>query len=364
MTTISEAPAGTADRQRRKLAAIMFTDIYGYSRLMSQDEQRAIAMLAEHDRLTEGVIHSFEGRILKRMGDAIFADFNSSVDALRCAIKIQEELRAYNQGKKENERILIRIGLHEGDVIVMGDDLFGEGVNVAARLEPLADPGGICVSEALYQSVRNSTPIEAIRVGQVELKNILQRYTIYKIPSPYPPVPRPETKHPLPAEAHHGYRIRKITDLPVKYLSPLEMAVSAILFCALCIAVLSIVSAGSAGLGYLPRFALENMFPITLLTLLLILVAVYFYSLKAVRITFDDIRAVDRLLDFLASQIGYSRQISEHNTVILKPSLYHFILYSARKIKAVFDGNAVVLTGNYMYIRKLVKVIRSFEAAG
>ncbi|MEW6665127.1 MAG: adenylate/guanylate cyclase domain-containing protein [Thermodesulfobacteriota bacterium] len=364
MTDVSVVHEGNVDNLRRKLAAIMFTDIYRYSRLMSTDEQKAIQMLAEHDRITEKVISSFQGRILKRMGDAVFAEFSSSADALQCAIRIQEELKAYNEGKGEHERILIRIGLHEGDVIVRGDDLFGEGVNVAARLEPLADPGGICISEALYQSVRNTTKVEAMKVGEVELKNILQKYTIYKIPSSYPHDPGLERGKPVHQEARQGYRIRKIADLPVKYLSPLEMTISSILFCALCIVLFSYASAGSMGLGYLLPFVLENKFSIAVLTLLLILMAVYFYSMRSVRITFDDIRAVDRLLDFLASQIGYTRQISEHNTVILKPSLYHFIMYSARRIKAVFDGNAVVLTGNFMYIRKLLKVIRSFETAG
>lgn len=364
MTAVSVVHEGAEENLRRKLAAIMFTDIYRYSRLMSTDEQKAIKMLGKHDAITEKVISSFQGRILKHMGDAVFAEFNSSVAALQCAIRIQEDLKEYNQDKGENERILIRIGLHEGDVIVRGDDLFGEGVNVAARLEPLADPGGICVSEALYQSVRNTTKIEAMKVGEVELKNILQKYTIYKIPSPYPHDPRMETRHPIQEDPKHGYRIKKITDLPVRYLSPLEMAISSILFCALCIVVLSYVSAGSMGLGYLLPFILENKFSIAVLTGLLILMAVYFYSMRSIRITFDDVRAVDRLLDFLASQIGYSRQIGEHNTVILKPSLYHFIMYSARRIEAVFDGNAIVLTGNYMYLRKLLKVLRSFETAG
>jgi class 3 adenylate cyclase len=363
MTAVSVMSEGSVDSLRRKLAAIMFTDIYRYSRLMSTDEQRAIRMLAEHDRITERVIASFQGRILKRMGDAVFAEFNSSVDALQCAIRIQEELKEYNEGKEESERILIRIGLHEGDVIVRGDDLFGEGVNVAARLEPLADPGGICVSEALYQSVRHSTKVEAMKVGEVELKNILQKYTIYKIPSFYPQETILEKKEPGHDEARPGYRIKKVSDLPVKYFTPVEMALSSIVFCALCVVVISYVSAGAMGFRYLLPFVLENRLSIAALVLLLVLMAVYFYSMRSVRITFDDIRAVDRLLDFLASQIGYTRQIRERNTVVLKPSLYHFIMYSARKIRAVFDGNAIVLTGNTMYIRKLLKVIRSFESA-
>jgi class 3 adenylate cyclase len=362
MFAVSVVNQGAAETLRRKLTAIMFTDIFGYSRLMSRDEQQAITLLADHDGITDRIISSFQGRILKRMGDAVFAEFGSSVDALNCAIRIQEELKKYNHDKGEDERILVRIGLHEGDVIVRGDDLFGEGVNVAARLEPLADPGGICISEALYHSVRNATKIEAVRVGDVELKNILQKYTIYKIPSLYAHDVPVEPIRPAQHEPRHGYRIKKITHLPVKYLSPVELAISSILFCAVCLVVLSYITLGSLEIPYLLTFIIENKLSTAILTALLVLTTIYFYSMKSIRIVFDDIRAVDQLLDFLASQIGYSRHVGETNTIVLKPSLYHFVMYSARKIKAVFDGNAIVLSGNYMYIRKLMKVIRSFES--
>jgi len=364
MTTLSVAKEESVENLHRKLTAIMFTDIFQYSRLMSRDEQKAIGLLSDHDAITERVISSFHGRILKRMGDAVFAEFSSSVDALQCAIKIQEQLGEYNRGKDDDERILVRIGLHEGDVIVRGDDLFGEGVNVAARLEPLADPGGICVSESLYRSVQNTTKIEAMKVGDVELKNILQKYTIYKIPSPYPYALPLEMKRPTQEEPRHGYRIRKVMDLPVRYLSPVELAVFSILFAALCIVGLFYATVGTLEIRFLLEFVNENKVSMAILTVLLILTVVYFYSMKSIRIVFDDIRGVDQLLDLLAAQIGYSRHIRENNTLILKPSLYHFVMYSARKIRAVFDGNAVVIMGNTMYINKLVKVLRSFETVG
>jgi hypothetical protein len=163
-------------------------------------------------------------------------------------------------------------------------------------------------------------------------------------------------------EPQHGYRIKKITGLPVKFLSPVELAIASVLFCALCLVVLSYITLGSLEISYLLSFITEHKLSVAILTALLILMAVYFYSMKSVRIVFDDIRAVDQLLEFLASQIGYSRHVGEANTVVLKPSLYHFVMYSARKIKATFDGNAIVVSGNYMYIRKLMKVIRSFES--
>ena len=170
---------------RRKLAAIMFTDIVGYSRLISADENRGLALLAEHDKIVLGVVAEHDGNVLKQMGDAVFAEFSSSIGAVNCAVAIQEALKDLNENKSNDERILIRIGLHLGDVSVQGDDLFGEGINVAARLEPLAAPGGICMSQAVYQSVISHTNISAILVGEVELKNIIEKYTIYKVPSFY-----------------------------------------------------------------------------------------------------------------------------------------------------------------------------------
>jgi len=169
----------------RKLAAIMFTDIVGYSRIMSADERHGLKLLNQHDAILMPIIEKRNGKVLKKMGDAVFAEFNSSVNAVECAIEIQTVLKEFNQEKELNDKIIIRIGIHMGDVVVHGDDLFGEGINVAARLEPLAEPGGVCMSQVVYQSVRAQMDINAIKVGEVELKNILEKHIIYKIPRFY-----------------------------------------------------------------------------------------------------------------------------------------------------------------------------------
>ncbi len=117
------------DDFERKQFAMMFTDIFGYSRLMSLDENKALKMLSEHDRIVDGIITSHHGRILKKMGDAVFAVFESPVDALNCAITIQNQLKTHNDSGPLPGRILIRIGLHKGDVVTRDNDLFGEDVN-------------------------------------------------------------------------------------------------------------------------------------------------------------------------------------------------------------------------------------------
>ena len=152
---------------------------------MSLNEKKGIEILEKHDEIIHPVIEKNSGTILKKMGDAIFAEFTSSVDAVQCAIDIQTALKDYNSDISQKDMIIIRIGIHLGDVMIHEDDLLGEGINVAARLEPLAAPGGICLSQAIYQSVTSQLDLSAIQVGEVELKNIIEKYVIYKIPAFY-----------------------------------------------------------------------------------------------------------------------------------------------------------------------------------
>lgn len=347
----------------RKLAAIMFTDIYGYSRLMSSDEIKALNMLSEHDRVVENVIKFYKGNILKKMGDAILAEFNSSVDALNCAIKIQDDLKDYNSKKSRDERIIIRIGLHAGDVIVKDNDLFGEGINVAARLEPLADPGGICISQSVYESAKSHAEFDVIKVGNVELKNILEKYVVYKIPSIYGDEFEEKEKIERESESNFKYSLKKINNLPVKYLSPKEMTIFTLLFCTFWILFLAFFIQGRIDIGSLISFVNEEKLFIFPSIVFLVLAMIYFYANRSIRIIFDDIRDVDHLLAFLVSQIGYGPPEKEKNVLIFRPSSYQFFMYSARKIRALIDGNSVVITGNYMFVTKLIGLIRSYETA-
>ena len=172
--------------EQRELVTVMFTDIVGYSKTMSINETHALELLDRHDQILEESLANFGGQTLKRMGDAILAKFPSATNALNCAIDMQTRLKVYNSDKTTNDRIAIRIGIHLGDVVIRNQDLFGDGVNVAARLEPLAEPGGICISQAVYQAIGSHTDIEPQLAGEIELKNILQKHVIYKIASLYP----------------------------------------------------------------------------------------------------------------------------------------------------------------------------------
>src|SRR5438105_1632482 len=138
----------------RRLAAILAADVVGYSRLMSVDESDTLARLQAHrSELIEPAVARHRGRIFKLMGDGILAEFGSVVEAVECAAEIQREMAARNAGVDEDRRMGLRIGVHLGDVIVESEDVYGDGVNIAARLEALAETGGICISRQAHDQV-------------------------------------------------------------------------------------------------------------------------------------------------------------------------------------------------------------------
>lgn len=181
------------DRVDRKLAAILAADVAGYSRLMGGDEEGTLARLKSHRReLIDPKVAEFHGRIVKTTGDGALVEFASAVDAVRCAVDIQRAMADRNSGVKPEQRIEFRIGINVGDVIFDSDDLYGDGVNVAARLEALADPGGIYVSRAVRDQVRDKLAFELEDLGEQSVKNIERPVRIFKVKwTPLGGVPAP-----------------------------------------------------------------------------------------------------------------------------------------------------------------------------
>ncbi len=169
---------------QRKLAAVMFTDIVGYSRMMHQDEAGTMRFLALHNVLLEDQVKIFGGRVIKTIGDSLMVDFGSVVDAVNCAVAIQTRFHERNKGLKPAEHRFIRIGIHLGDVVVTEGDIFGEGVNIAARLEPLSPYGGICVSREVVAHLKGLKNIRVIRKGLQSLKNISQPVETFQLWAP------------------------------------------------------------------------------------------------------------------------------------------------------------------------------------
>jgi adenylate cyclase len=169
-------------RAQRRLAAILAGDVAGYSRLMGADEEGTLSQLNAHRReFLEPKIAFHRGRIVKRTGDGVLIEFASAVDATRCAVEIQRGMIERNAGVPQDKRIELRIGIHVGDIIIEDDDIFGDGVNIAARLESVAQPGGICISEDAYRQVRGKLDINFEDTGERELKNIARPVRVYQL---------------------------------------------------------------------------------------------------------------------------------------------------------------------------------------
>ena len=166
----------------RRLTAILAADVAGYSRLMGADEEGTHARLKAHRRaLVDPKIAEHHGRIVKNTGDGLLAEFLSVVDAVRCAVEVQRGMAERNAATPSEQRIEFRVGINLGDVIVEGDDIFGDGVNITARLEALAEPGGICVSRVVRDQVRDKLDFAFEDMGEQQVKNIARPVRVYRI---------------------------------------------------------------------------------------------------------------------------------------------------------------------------------------
>src|SRR5881398_2380176 len=169
------------DRVERRLAAILAADVAGYSRLMGADEEGTLAALkAIRREVVDPKIQEHRGRIVKTTGDGMLVQFASVVDAVRCAVEVHRGMAARNAEVPKDKWIEFRVGIHQGDIIIDGGDIFGDGVNVAARLESLAEPGGICVSRVVRDQVRDKLAFAFEDMGEQQVKNIARPVRAYR----------------------------------------------------------------------------------------------------------------------------------------------------------------------------------------
>ena len=178
---VASTNEGQGPEGERRLAAIMFTDMVGFTALAQKDEQLAIAVLDEQRRFVRPILAKHKGREVKTIGDGFLVEFASALDAVRCALGVQESLRVENQGRTDARRMMVRIGVHLGDVVHVGADVVGDSVNVASRIEPLALPGGVCVSGQVYDSVVNKVDCRFERLGATPLKNVSVPVEVYRV---------------------------------------------------------------------------------------------------------------------------------------------------------------------------------------
>jgi TolB-like protein/Flp pilus assembly protein TadD len=188
------------ERVQRRLAAILAADVVGYSRLMEADEAGTLAALKTRRRDVLGpLVVRHQGRIFKVTGDGLLVEFGSAVNAVQCAIDLQREMAAANKDESQERQIVLRIGVNLGDVMVEGSDLYGEGVNIAARLESIAAPGGIIISGTAHDHIRNKVKVGFDDLGAQSLKNIAEAVRVYRVmdrPSVAVPVPKTRTDEP------------------------------------------------------------------------------------------------------------------------------------------------------------------------
>jgi adenylate cyclase len=183
----------------RRLTAILAADVAGYSRLMGADEEGTHERLKAHlGELVNPKIEEHRGRVVKNTGDGFLAEFQSVLDAVRCAVEVQREMAECNAGMPSEKRIEFRVGINLGDVIVEEHDIFGDGVNVAARLEALAEPGGICVSRVVRDQVRDRLDFAFEDLGEQRVKNIARSVRIYRVRDRATP---PKNQH-VPPPSH------------------------------------------------------------------------------------------------------------------------------------------------------------------
>jgi len=168
-------------RVERRLAAVFAADVVGYSRMMAADEEGTLGRLNAHRReFLDPTIAAHRGRVVKRTGDGVLVEFASAIDATRCAIELQKGMATRNENVPAAERFDLRIGVHVGDIIIEEDDIFGDGVNIAARLESIAQPGGVSISEDVWRQVQGKVAADFVDTGEQNLKNIPRRVRVYR----------------------------------------------------------------------------------------------------------------------------------------------------------------------------------------
>ncbi len=179
---MQDASGKIANAETRRLAAIMFTDIVGFSRQMGSNEARMLRLLEVHNQLIQQAVSEHHGTVIKTIGDAFLVDFPSVVNAVQCAQQLQVQFRTHNSGKEPAEQIHIRIGIHLGDIVQKDGDVFGDGVNIASRLQGLAEPDTVCISDVVYRDVGKKLDVgTAVSLGRPKLKNIAERFTVYAL---------------------------------------------------------------------------------------------------------------------------------------------------------------------------------------
>jgi len=347
----------------RKLAAIMFTDIVGFTKIMGDDETTALTILENQQSLINPIVEEHKGTIIKKMGDGFLIEFPSTVEAVECATKMQDSIKSYNTSD-DNLEFHIRIGIHLGDIVILGDDILGDGVNIASRIEPLASPDGICITDAVYQSVKSKLKLDCKRIDEVDLKHIDDKYTIYKLPK--------QSDEKVDYKQADEIHFTKIEINSVNN----ETKIVKSYFKALILMSLSglIGIMGLFIMGFIfgdeissPKFQLSDIV-VFLVFFLLIGSGSFIFSKWKYKIQFKDIRNVSSLLDTLILNYGYEFVNQENNRIeylhlprwaffwnpVVKSKYFPKVFRNMSVLRLQYDGNTIIIEGMFYHLKSLL----------
>ena len=347
----------------RKLAAIMFTDIVGFTKIMGNDETTALSILENQQSLINPIVKDHKGTIIKNMGDGFLIEFPSTVEAVECATQMQDSIKSYNKSDS-NLEFHIRIGIHLGDIVILGDDILGDGVNIASRIEPLASPDGICITDAVYKSVKSKLKLDFKRIDEVDLKHIDDKYTIYKLPKDYSNDNEIDNLY-----QNNRVNIESVTDITSNNAKAY--------FTAFIISLLSYYISISMFLTIvylLEGKIFEGISDYLVFLVIIPLVSAVLFSpilcRKKYKINCVDIRNIPFLLDILILEMGYKvdKQSGRRIEYIHKPK-YEFWMNFLKDAKyypklfrntlvVTFDGNTIEITGLKFHVKRVIRKIK------
>ncbi len=344
--------------------ALMFSDIKGYSRLLELDEQDAMEILSIHDQISQEVITEYNGHLVKRNDDSVLASFTSVNDAYLCSIDFLERLKEFNENKLKIRRILVSIGLHKGKVEVRNGSIFGLQMNILARLQALAEPGSVCMSDTIYNAISRFIDIKAVEYRGIELENLPGSHNIYKTLSIY----RDEFKTMRPViqqKSDFRYRIKEIEHVRGNGLSFITSAISMFIIISGLIFIAAVFDSRQTGSAF--SELINTWFSSPILYSGLIPASIFMaalYARRKMRIVFDDIRDVDRILSYIMTQLGYRNPSHSKGYMIFRPQIANYFILGMHKFRARVDGNSILLQGPYIYMSKLVKMLKYYEQTG
>ncbi len=345
----------------RKLSSIVFTDIVGYPAMMGNDESLTLRILDFHNRVAGEIFAGFKGSIIKNMGDGILATFLAVSDAFEAAKTLQKEILEYNTSHPAQPQLLVRIGIHLGEVWMREGDIFGHDVNVAARLQQICIPGGISLSPSAYAAIGILRVDYVHGVSNVKLKNVAENYTIFQYPSIYPDQFPIQNINSAIGDENPDFVIKTIKRISPEKFSILDaLIVSAGLMILMDFGIVKLRQY-SAGISLNEAILqLSNIW-----MLIYTLASMVFFTLiflrDAFEIKFEDVRGSDRMLSYIIQRFGFKAPVKKDHILIFRPSFYNRIFWFSQKMRITINGNFVSVSGSWFFLRKVKKALKSYQ---